>query len=571
MYRVKNEIAGLLSEASSLPREQIEGLLEFPPEPEMGDLAFPCFNLAPQWKQNPAKIAEQLLEKVKTRPGRYWSRVENRGPYLNFFLDYTILAGELFKEITSRSYVSQWCNRGDGAAVVIDYSAPNIAKPFGIGHLRSTVIGNALYRIYQATGFNPVGINHLGDWGTQFGKLIAAYQWWGNPREMEKKPVDHAYDLYVRFHQEAKEDESLEDAGRLWFRKLEEGEPEAVELWEKFCDYSLQEFKRIYRMLGIHFDAYQGESFYNQYLEKVVQEALEKGVARESQEAIVVDLENYDLPVCILRKKDGGTLYVTRDLAAAIYRYQQYRFDRMLYVVGSEQSLHFQQLFKVLELMGYEWANRCNHVPFGLIRFKDGKMSSREGKIILLKEVIEKSISLAYQVVEEKNPQLENKEEVARAVGIGAIKFGDLYNDRIKDIDFEWEKVLDFSGETAPYVQYAHARVCSILRKAKASGIEYNQGVDLLYSWEKEEERSLLKQLSLMPDRILKSQDQHKPSLLARYLIDVARDFNRFYHHCQVLGAEDKVCRARLEVIKATRMVLQEGLELLGIEAPEEM
>ncbi len=574
MQRAIKEICSLLAEEVPLTGKEIEELLESPPQPEMGDFAFPCFHLAPGMKMRPADIALDLAHKINSIDGRYWHKVENKGPYLNFFVDLNALGQEVIPELISKSYLSRWCSMGRGRVVVLDYSAPNIAKPFGVGHLRSTVIGNALYRIYRALGYKTVGINHLGDWGTQFGKLIAAYLLWGEEKELEKAPVEYSYRLYVDFHQKAKEDPSLEETGRQWFKRLEAGDQKALELWEKFCSYSLSEFKKTYAAMGIEFDYYHGESYYNRKLEEVIQLAQQKGIVRESEGALIVDLEKHGLPPCILRKKDGATLYITRDLAAAIYRYRRFRFSKMLYVVGAEQSLHFQQLFKILELMGFSWSNHCVHVPFGLIRFKDGRMSTREGNIVLLEEVIEKATALAYKIIEEKNPHLEKKEEVARQVGLGAIKFGDLYNDRVKDVEFEWDKVLDFSGETAPYVQYSHARLCSILRKARESlnytgfTVENQEVVSLL---KEEEERALLKQLSLMGDIIIKSQQLYKPSLLARYLVEVAREFNRFYHRCQVLGAGEGTREARLYLIEATRSVLKQGLSILGIDAPEEM
>jgi len=574
MLRLRREIAECLAKETPLSESKLEELMETPPDPRMGEIAFPCFQLASHMKKNPAEISRELEEKISQEGGTYWIQAESKGPYLNFYMNYRAMGQELIGELLDGTYLSRWYGEGNGETVVIDYSAPNIAKPFGIGHLRSTVIGNALYRIYGALGYRPVGINHLGDWGTQFGKLIAAYLKWGQEEKLQENPVDYLYHLYVEFHQQAKENEDLEEEGRLWFKQLEEGDSRAVELWKSFCSYSLEEFQKIYHMLGIEFDYYLGESFYNEQLEGVVKQARETGIAQESEGAVVVDLEEHELPPCVLQKQDGATLYITRDLAAAIYRYERFNFSKMLYVVGAEQTLHFQQLFKVLELMGYEWANNCIHVPFGLIRFKDGKMSTREGNIILLKDVIDRAIALAYQTIEEKNPDLKDKEEVARAVGLGAIKFGDLYHDRIKDVEFEWDRVLDFSGETAPYVQYAHARLCSILRKAAEEGADvetapgYVEAASLL---EKEEEKTLLKQLSWLGDTVAKSREEHRPSLLARYLIDVAREFNRFYHNCNVLGEANPVKEARLILLKACREVLREGLEMLGIQAPEEM
>ena len=349
-------------------------------------------------------IAEELANQLRNHQGIYWDAVDYKGPYLNFHMDFDALGSMVIDEIISGRSWERWCHKGEGRTVVIDYSAPNIAKPFGIGHLRSTIIGNALYLIYRALGYNCVGINHLGDWGTQFGKLITAYSLWGEEPKLQENPVDYAYELYVKFHREAKDQKWLEDDAREWFRRLESGEKEALSLWKTFCEFSLEEFKRVYKLLGIEFDYYHGESHYNPYLEQTLVLLKEKGITKMSDGALIIDLEQHGLPPSILQKKDGTTLYMTRDIAAAIYRHEHFKFSKMLYVVGSEQTLHFQQLFKILELLGYGWAERCDHVPFGLIRFKEGRMSTREGNIILLKDVIARAISLAGQIIEEKNP-----------------------------------------------------------------------------------------------------------------------------------------------------------------------
>ncbi len=569
MLQYKEEIGCLLEPLIALDAAKIIELLEVPPEADMGDFAFPCFTLASLRKKSPAAIAEELSRELAGRRGVFWEKSIPKGPYLNFFLDPVVFCRSVLGQVLQQGLHYGKSTVGEGRNVVIDYSSPNIAKPFGIGHIRSTVIGHALYLLYQAMGYQSVGINHLGDWGTQFGKLIVAYKRWGNETELLTDPVSYLFQLYVKFHQLVDEDPVLEDEARLWFKKLEQGNREAFDYWNRFRQMSLDNYNQIYDLLGIKFEYFHGESHYNDLLEGVIRLVQEKAIARESEGALIVDLEPYGLPPVMLRKKDGATLYITRDLAAAIYRYETFNFSKALYVVGAEQKLHFQQLFKVLELLGFEWAANCVHIPFGLIRFKEGRMSTREGKIIFLEEVLQRAIKLARDIIEEKNPGLPDKERVAIAVGLGAVRFGDLSNDRVKDIEFDWGKALDFSGETAAYIQYAHARICSILRKAEGTDLSWND--DAAFLLQQEEERIMVKTLALLPDKIKASAEGCRPSILARYLIDVARDFNRFYHHCPVLNSDAALQQARLLLINATRQVLVNGLALLGIEAPEEM
>ncbi|MDY6827218.1 MAG: arginine--tRNA ligase [Bacillota bacterium] len=569
MQKLKEEIGQVLAPLVDLDPSEVINLLEVPPESEFGDLAFPCYVLSKKLKKAPLLIARELSEKLADAEGHFWGKAEPRGPYINFYIDPQAFGREILNQIWRQGLNYGHTNIGNGGNVPIDYSSPNIAKPFGVGHIRSTVIGHALYLIYRAMGYNSIGINHLGDWGTQFGKLIVAFERWGDQKELESDPVNYLYHLYVRFHQEADKDPALDDEARLWFKKLEKGEEEATAYWKRFRQLSLENYAMIYDLLGIKFEYFHGESHYNKMLDDVIKLVLEKGIAKESEGALIVDLEPYGLPPVMLRKKDGATLYITRDLAAAIYRHERFNFARSLYVVGAEQTLHFQQLFKVLELLGFEWARDCVHVPFGLIRFKEGRMSTRAGKIILLDEVLQRSINLARQIIEEKNPDLEDKEYAARAVGIGAVRFGDLSNDRIKNIEFDWDKVLDFSGETAAYIQYAHARICSILRKAEPDYRQWDDRAVTLLT--EEEELTLIKTLALLPDKIIASAENYRPSILARYLIDVAREFNRFYHHCPVLNSSNDLKHGRLLLIDATRQVIKNGLGLLGIIAPEEM
>ncbi len=569
MENFKNEIVSVLQPLVQLAEKDVQQQLTVPPELKMGDYSFPCFVLSKSWKRSPQEISAFLAEKLgEAIEESFWiSDVKSVGPYLNFFCSREKLAQETLQGAFYEKEKYGHLQEGQGKNVVIDFSAPNIAKPFGIGHLRSTVIGSSLYRIYEAMGYNCVGINHLGDWGTQFGKLMLAYKLWGSEDSLREDPISYLYQLYVKFHKAAEEDPSLEEEGRKWFKKLEDGEEEALQLWSHFRDLSLREFNRIYDRLDITFDAEQGESFYNEMLAGTIDSLNEQKLVQESEGALIVDLEAFGLPPCLLRKKDGATLYATRDLCAAIYRYEKYRFHRLIYVVGAAQSLHFQQLFKVLECMGFPWAERCVHVPFGLIKFKEGKMSTRMGNLIFLEDVIDKAVELARQIIEEKNPGLKDKNRVAEMIGIGAVIFGDLSNDRIKDIDFDWDKVLDFSGETSPYIQYAHARICSILRKENVTVIpEINTSL-----LETGEEQALILALARFSETIKKAAETYKPSILARYLIELTRDFNNFYHQCPVLTAEGELRQARILLIDGVRQVLVNGLYLLGIEAPSEM
>ncbi len=569
MQKLREEIGEVLASLVEMETDRVLELLEIPPEPEFGDLAFPCFTLAKTLKKPPPVIAKELSEKLSGQQGRLWDKAEPRGPYLNFYIAPKAYSHEVLKKAWDEEKYYGHTDLGKGHNVPIDYSSPNIAKPFGVGHIRSTVIGHSLYLIYRALGYNSIGINHLGDWGTQFGKLIVAFKRWGEEDKLKDDPVEYLYRLYVQFHQEVEEDPGLDDEARSWFKKLESGDREAVSYWEHFRKLSLEAYASIYSRLGIEFEHYHGESHYNQMLERVINLVQEQGIARESEGALIIDLEPYNMPPVMLRKKDGATLYITRDLAAAIYRKETFDFARSLYVVGAEQTLHFQQLFKVLELLGFEWASQCVHVPFGMIRFKEGRMSTRAGRIVLLEEVLDRAVAMAREIIEEKNPDLNDKESAAEAVGLGAVRFGDLSNDRVKNIEFDWENVLDFSGETAAYIQYAHARICSIIRKAEPGLMEWND--EAVGRLEKEEEITLVKTLAQLPDKVIDSAESYKPSILARYLIDVAREFNRFYHNCPVLSSGKEIQQSRLLLINATRQVLANGLALLGIVAPEEM
>ena len=569
MLQFKKEIGALLSPLVDMPIEEIEAGLEVPPDPMMGEYAFPCHLLSRRLKKPPVQISQSLAGQIS--PGGFLKEAVSSGPYLNLYIDRQKLAAEVLTEVLTKADNYGYLSEGEGETVVIDFSAPNIAKPFGIGHLRSTVIGNSLAKIYRALGYKVVGINYLGDWGTQFGKLIVAFDRWGEGARLEEDPIHYLFQLYVRYHKEAEENPALDDESRQKFRELETGDPDVMQLWERFRSLSLKEFQRIYNFMGVTFDSWQGESYYNNMLEKTIKLVKEKGIAKESDGALVADLEPYGLPSCLLQKSDGGALYITRDLAAAIHRYETYGFSKLLYVVGSEQTLHFKQLFKILELLGFPWAGNCRHVPFGLISFKEGRMSTREGNIVFLEDLLTKSIELAHNIIREKNPDLRDKEEAAKEVGLGAIIFGDLVNDRIKNVEFDWDSALDFSGETAPYIQYSFARINSILRKISeetAAAEEIQKLAEILTA---PEEEQLVITMSRFSEQIRRAAEELKPSVLAHYLINLARDFSKFYHNCPVLSAEEDIKKARLLLISSARIILRSGLSLLGVGAPSEM
>ncbi len=565
MKLFKEELENKLSQAVELGSEEIEELLEVPPEPDMGDLAFPCFKLAKIKNKSPADIALDLERDINALKSEYFEAVKAVGPYLNVFFSKEKLAEVTIKKVIDEGERYGSSDEGEGKTVVIDFSSPNIAKPFGVGHLRSTVIGNALYNIYEKLGYEVIGINHLGDWGTQFGKLISAYLKWGDEEKLNEDPIDYLYSLYTRYHQEEEYSPELEEEGREWFRRLENNDDKAVSLWEKFRELSIEEFKRIYERLGVSFDSYRGEAYYNKYLDETISEIEKSEVSRYSEGALVVDLGE-EIPPCLLKKRDGATLYATRDICAAIKRYEEYQFDKCLYVVGDDQKLHFRQVFETLEKLGYEFAPLCEHIPFGLIRFKDGKMSTRAGNIIFLEDVLDKASALALEIIKEKNPNLENKEEISEMVGVGAIIFGDLSNDRVKEVTFDWEKILDFNGETAPYLQYTHARICSVLKRAEKDRVTKN--LNILTG---EYEQEVIKKLANYEENIRRARELNKPHILARYLLDLARVYNRFYNKCPILNEKEDIKEARLALCEGVRQVLKDGLSIMGIKAPKAM
>ncbi|HDX9588591.1 TPA: arginine--tRNA ligase [Bacillus pseudomycoides] len=544
-----------------LSLQQIEALIETPKQDEFGDAAFPCFTLAKQYKKAPAVIAQELADKL-SHP--FFTKVEAVGPYVNVFFDRQTVSNEVLNVILDEKEEYGQLHFGQEKTVVIDYSSPNIAKPFSMGHLRSTMIGNALKHICEKCGYEVVGINYVGDWGTQFGKLITAYKKWGDEELVREDPIRELFKLYVRFHEDVKEYPDLEEEGRAWFKKLEDNNEEAVYLWNWFRHESLKEFSRIYELLGVEFSNFQGEAFYNDKMNDLVQLLEEHHLLEESDGAQVVNLEAEGMPPCLIKKSDGATLYATRDLTAALYRQNTYTFDKALYVVGDEQSLHFSQFFTVLKKLGFQWVEGMSHVPFGLI-LKDGKkMSTRKGKVVLLEEVLEEAITLAKQNIEEKNPNLKNKDEVARQVGVGAVIFHDLKNERMHNIEFSLESMLKFEGETGPYVQYTHARTCSLLKKSDTDIEKQELQLTDDISW------TVIKLLHRFPQVIETAFAKYEPSHIAKYILDVAQAFNKYYGNVRIL--EENVEReSRLALVCAVAVVLKEGLRLLGIEAPEEM
>ncbi|MCT2535475.1 arginine--tRNA ligase [Aquibacillus koreensis] len=554
---VKNDV-------KSLSKQEITKTLEVPPQQSMGDYAFPCFVLAKTLKKAPNQIANDLSANMESG---LIERVEAVGPYVNVYLDKTFTGKAIVEEILNEREAYGSPSLGNGEQITIDLSSPNIAKPFSMGHLRSTVIGNALANIMQKCGYTPVKINHLGDWGTQFGKLITAYKQWGEEEKVKAEPIKELLALYIHFHEEAEVNPELEVQGRYWFKQLEDGNQEALALWKWFREVSLVDFQRIYQLLGVEFDSFQGEAFYNDKMEPVVNELEEKHLLSESDGAMVVGLDEFNHPPCLIKKSDGATLYATRDLAAALYRKKEYSFAKALYVVGGEQSLHFKQVFEVLKKMGYTWAADMHHISFGMM-LKDGKkMSTRKGKIVLLEEVLKEAIELATENIESRNHELENKEEVAKSVGVGAVIFHDLKNYRQNDIEFSLESMLTFEGETGPYIQYTYARACSILRK----GMNQVEIVEQSYqAFQDDKAWTVLSLLMKFEEVITHAYHQFDPSQIAKYTIDLAQAFNKYYATVRILE-EDNQLGSRLQLVEATTIVLKEGLRLLGLKAPEKM
>lgn len=565
MIDFKQQVAEVLSrEIDVLEPEEIRSLIEIPPKSEMGDYSFPCFRLAKAYKKAPVKIADDIVEAIDKE---LFEKVENLNGYINFFLDKKAVVKAVTEEVEEKKDRFGGSDLGAGKKIIVEYSSPNIAKPFHIGHIRSTVIGNSIYKLYDFLGYDTIRINHLGDYGTQFGKMIVAYRKWGSEEEVRQAPIQTLLGLYVKFHEEAETHPELEDEARETFRKLEDGSEEEYKLWEWFREESLKEFSRVYDMLGISFDSYAGESFYSDKMDRITDMMAEKGLLQESQGAEIVDLSAYDMSPALIRKKDGSTLYITRDIAAAVYRKEHYHFDKNIYVVAAQQNLHFQQWFKIIELMGFDWADQCVHVPFGLVSLDDGTMSTRKGKVVFLEDVLNRAVEKTREVMEEKNVGNDNIDEVSKQVGIGAVIFQELSNNRIKDYTFSWDKVLNFDGETGPYVQYTHARACSVLRKAQ---VDVTTDVDFSFITT-ETAYELAKLILRFPQVVIDAANKYEPSVVTRHIIDIAQAFNKFYHDEHIIVEDLEEQKAKLLLVDAARQTIANGLYLLGMEAPARM
>ena len=545
-----------------LTLEQVEQLLENPKSAEHGDVAFPAFSLAKVYRKAPQQIAADLAEKIDSAN---FEKIEVVGPYLNFFMNKELISKKVLQTVVKEKEHYGDSNIGNQGTVPIDMSSPNIAKPISMGHLRSTVIGNSIGFIMEKIGYQPIRINHLGDWGTQFGKLIVAYKKWGSEEAVKAEPINELLRLYVQFHEVAETEPELNEEARAWFKRLEEGDEEAIQLWQWFRDESMKEFNKIYDLLEVQFDSLNGEAFYNDKMDEIVELLEEKHLLNEDKGAEIVDLSAYDLNPALIKKSDGATLYITRDLAAALYRKRTYDFKQSLYVVGNEQSYHFKQLKAVLKEMGFDWSDDMHHIPFGLITQGGKKLSTRKGKIVLLEEVLNEAIQSAKEQISEKNPDLENKDVVAKQVGVGAVIFHDLKNDRLNTFDFNLEEVVRFEGETGPYVQYTHARAVSLLEKAgfvPSETADYALNDDI--SWE------VVKLVQKYPETVLSAGEKYEPSVIAKHAIKLAQAFNKYYAHTKIL-ADDEQKEARLALVYAVTVLLKEDLRLLGLHAPDKM
>ena len=573
MIDFKKEIAEIIARnLEGLTEDEIKSMIEIPQDQSMGDYAFPCFRLAKTMRKAPNLIAAELAEKLQGE--QLFSEVSPVNAYVNMFVSREEMMKSTVSEVLEEKENFGRSDIGGNKKVIVEFSSPNIAKPFHIGHIRSTVIGNSLSKIYDALGYDVFKINHLGDYGTQFGKMICAYRRWGNREDVINSPIKTLLGYYTKFHVEVEEHPELEDEARAIFTKLEQGSKEEVELWQWFREESLKEFQRVYDMLGIEFDSYNGESFYSDKMPRFEKELSDKGLLHESNGAQVVDLEEYKLGTALIKKSDGSSLYITRDIAAAVYRKENYDFYKNIYVVATQQNLHFQQLFKILELMGYDWANQCVHVPFGMVRLEEGTMSTRHGRVVFLEDVLNGAIEKTREIIEEKNPNIENLEEITSQVGIGAVVFNELSNNRIKDYTFKWDQILNFDGETGPYVQYTHARCASLLRKAGEDIVAKAQdpkNVDFALLAKSDSAYELTKLIYAFPGVVEQAGEKYEPSIITRHIIDIAQCFNKFYHDEHIIVDDEVEKISKIALVIATKRVIATGIGLLGMKAPERM
>lgn len=572
MINFKEKIAAILVETvEGLTLEEIKDMLEVPADSKMGDYAFPCFKLAKVMRKAPPMIAQAIAEKLQGN--EVFAKVESVNAYVNMFLSRKVFMKELVFSVAAEKDRFGSSDLGQNRKVIVEFSSPNIAKPFHIGHIRSTVIGNSIYKIYDFLGYDTVRINHLGDYGTQFGKMIVSYRRWGNEEDVTKEPIKTLLGYYVKFHEESEKDPSLEDEARDVFTKLENGAPEETRLWQWFRDESLKEFNRVYQMLGIEFDSYAGESFYSDKMGRVVNMLKDASLLKESEGAQIVDLEEYNMSPALITKKDGSSLYITRDIAAAVYRKEHYDFYKNLYIVASQQNLHFQQWIKIIELLGLDWAKDCVHIPFGLVSLEEGTMSTRHGRVVFLEEVLTRAVNQTKEIILEKNVNTDNLDITAKQVGIGAVIFQELSNNRIKDYTFSWDKVLNFEGETGPYVQYTHARAASVLRNGgestnKVIAAADKANMDYILA---DSAYELAKLIYRFPDVVADAGEKYEPSIVTRQIVNIAQSFNKFYHDEHILVANEEEKQAKLLLTYAAKQTIQNGLALLGMEAPERM
>lgn len=568
MEDLKGLIAKKLEEKElGLDFQEIYDLIEIPPQDDMGDFSFPCFILAKKLRKNPAIIAKELKEDLEKEDSPYFSKVDSLNAYLNFYIDRKYLQGQVLREIIKEKENYGRSDMGKGKNIVLDFSSVNIAKPFHIGHIRSTVIGDAIRNIHDFLGYNTIASNYIGDYGTQFGIMIAAYKLWGDDDKLNQNPIKELLNLYVRYNEQASSDQDMMNEARDEFRRLEEGEEEAVRLWSWFKEISFKEFDRVYKLLDINFDNYHGEAYQSKYIPDVLDQLKEKNLLTESDGAQIIDLSKYDLPPAIIIKSNGSSAYITRDIATAINRKKTYDFSENLYVVATQQNLHFQQLWAILELMGYDFYKDCKHIPFGMVSLKDQTLSTRKGQVVFLEDVLNKAIDKTKEIMKDRDSALENIDETAQIVGIGAVKFQELYNNRIKDYVFDWDNLLNFEGETGPYVQYSYARAKSVLKKGQIDNFDKVE-FDLLNT---DEEFNLIKSLAEFKESIVRAKEKYEPSIISRKVMDIAKNFNKFYNTSKIMVDDEKLKEQRLALAYATSIVIKNGLKLLGIKTVDQM